>query len=267
MINILHYTDLDKLEKWLDPDTSLRLKIKDLSTPGDSNSTKIDDALDRLISTKKILLLFETRNTPIKPDSENNTTHYSLWEACCLFKEFANNSFTPEFPYLKELEEDSENNRKVLYDYQNAVIHLDWFIKAIQQLEKQSYSPTIFLKSGKNKQKQVHQLINNLKNIPITQVDTDSINNTFEQWKKEHQLLIDEPRYRLLTKLCMLIYRQFMKLFYPASASDCSTASHQTINKLQEKFLEANLHLQKLREHFTSSVQNETATRLTFAVR
>ncbi len=86
-------------------------------------------------------------------------------------------------------------------------MNLNWFITKVQRLEKQFYAPPLFLKSGKTKQKYVHQLINHLKNIPITQIDTASINNIFEQWKKGHQLLIDELRYRLLTKLCMLIYR------------------------------------------------------------
>jgi ferritin len=179
-----------------------------------------------------------------------------LWDACCLFQQFAKNSFTSALPYLKKLEEETKTKNK-FFGFQKAVLHLNWFITTIKTLENQSYSPTLFLKSGKAKQKSINQLINNLKSIPIQQVDTSSINSTFEQWKKEHQLMIDEPRYRLLIKLCMLIYRQFMKIFFPAS--NCfTTTSHQTINKLQEEFLKASEHLQNLRNNFSYSVHTET---------
>lgn len=270
LINILHYIDANKLEKWSKFNPSLKSKIKELSASDEITPIIIDEALDRLISTKKILLLFEDKNTPTTPRSENNTANHSLWDACCLFKEFANKSRLSEFPYLKKLEEDSKTKDFTL-NFQNAVMNLDWFIKEVQRLEIQSYAPTLFLKSGKTKQQYVHQLINNLKNIPITQADTASINNIFEQWKKDHQLLIDEPRYRLLIKLCMLIYRQLMKLFFPDS--DCFTTSHQTADKLQEQFLQASQHLQRLKNHFTHSVQevtqsvpNKTVAQLTSTV-
>lgn len=270
LINILHYTDAIKLEKWSKLNPSLKSKIKELSASDEITPIIIDEALDQLISTKKILLLFEDKNTPTTPGSENNTVNHSLWDACCLFKEFANKSCLSELPYLKKLEEDSKTKDFIL-NFQKAVMNLDWFIKEVQRLEIQSYAPTLFLKSGKTKQQYVHQLINNLKNIPITQADTASINNIFEQWKKDYQLLIDEPRYRLLIKLCMLIYRQLMKLFFPAS--DCFTTSHQTVDKLQEQFLQASQHLQRLKNQFTQSVQevthsvpNKTVTQLTSTV-
>lgn len=269
LINVLRYTDSDQLKKWSEHDFSLKTKIKELSAPQKINQTSMVQALDRLISTKKIQLLFEA--TPTKLGSENKTGNYSLWDACCLFKEFANNVLPPELPYLKQLEEEPKT-KDIVFNFLEAVMNLNWFITSIQQLEKQSYSPTLFLKSGKNKQKYIHQLINNLKNIPLTQADIAAINNTFEHWKKDHQLLMDKPRYRLLTKLCMLIYRQFMKLFFPTS--DCFTNSHQTINTLQEQFLQASQYLQKLREYFThstkeitDSVPDETATQLTCMVR
>lgn len=213
LINILHYTAANKLEKWSRLNPSLKSKLKELSASDKINPIIIDEALDRLISTKKILLLFEDKNTPKTPGSKTHTANHSLWDACCLFKEFANKSCLSELPYLKKLEEDS-NTKDIYFNFQKAVMNLDWFITEVQQLEKRSYAPTLFLKSGKTEQQYVHQLIDKLKNTPITQTDTASINHTFEQWKRGHQLLIDEPRYRLLTKLCILIYRQLMKLFF-----------------------------------------------------
>ncbi|WP_342228209.1 hypothetical protein [Rickettsiella endosymbiont of Rhagonycha lignosa] len=203
--------------------------------------------------------MLEGKNTYTTSDSENNTFQCSLWHACCLFQQFAKNSFTSTLPYLKKLKEEEKETKikDEFFDFQNAVLHLNWFITAIKKLENQSYSPTLFLKSGKSKQKSVNQLINNLKSIPIQQVDTSYINSIFEQWKKDHQLMIDEPRYRLLIKLCILIYRQFMKIFF--HAPNCfTTTSHQTINELQEEFLKASEHLEKLRSNFTHSTHDET---------
>lgn len=258
LITILRYTNSDKLEKCPNLNSSLRLKIKELSARNEINQTIINQTIERLISTKKIIHLFEGKNTYTTSDSENNIFQYSLWDACCLFQQFAKNSFTSAHPYLKKLEEETKTKDE-FFGFQEAVLHLDWFITTIKTLENQSYSSTLFLKSGKEKQKFVNQLINNLKNIPIKQVDTSSINSTFEQWKKDHQLMIDESRYRLLIKLCMLIYRQFMKIFFPAS--NCfTTTSHQTINKLQEEFLKASEHLQKLRSNFIHSTHDETTT-------
>jgi hypothetical protein len=45
---------------------------------------------------------------------------------------------------------------------------------------------------------------------------------------------------------------------FSGAASNCFTASHQTVNELQEQFLKASKHLQSLRSNFTYSVHAET---------
>ncbi|KAF5271519.1 hypothetical protein FQR65_LT05139 [Abscondita terminalis] len=256
LITILRYTNSDKLEKCPNLHSSLRLKIKELSARNEIDQTIINQAIERLISTKKIIHLFEDKNTYTTSDSENNTFQYSLWDACCLFQQFEKKSFT-SFPYLKELKEKTKVTDE-LFIFQFVVWELDKFITAIEKISSKSYQSTLFLKPGKEKQEYVNQLINQLKNIPIHQVDTSAINKIFEQWNKDHQHLIDEPRYRLLVKLCMLIYRQFIKIFF--SELNCFTASHQNVNELQEQFLNAHEYLQKLRNNFTHSTHDATAT-------